>query len=95
MLGTLGEEDGMYAEDDVIEAAAVAVVLTAEGMGARVVGAEVIVVLSEVDAAAVLLSVAVAWPTEAQPLPVGGASARVSIVVTYLPGLGISRLLLS
>lgn len=37
MLGTLGEEDGMYAEDDVIEAAAVAVVLTAEGMGARVV----------------------------------------------------------
>lgn len=59
MLGML-EEGGMNDEADVVETAAVADVLFAEGTGARFVGAEVVVVLSEVDAAAVLLSVAVA-----------------------------------
>ena len=54
----LGEEDGMYAEADVVDAAAAAVVLTAEGMGERVVGAEEIVALSELDGAAVGLWVA-------------------------------------
>lgn len=56
----LGEGDGMYAEADVVEAAAAVVVLTAEGTGVEVVRTEVIVVPAEVDAAAVLLSVAVA-----------------------------------
>jgi hypothetical protein len=57
----LGEDDGMYAEADVVEAAAAAaVVLTAEGTGVEVVRTEVNVVPAKVDAAAVLLSVAVA-----------------------------------
>lgn len=48
----------MYAEADVVEAAAAVVVLTAEGTGERVEGAEEIVALSELDGAAVGLWVA-------------------------------------
>ena len=73
----------------------VVVVLMDDGTGVEIVDAEVTVELCELVALPVLLPVAVAWLMAAQPLPVGGAKACLSKVVTYLPGLGISRLLLS
>jgi hypothetical protein len=94
MLGEDGDDVGTA--EVVAAAAVVLVVLAAEGSGARVVNVVVAAALSELEAAPPVSPwVAVAWLIAAQPLPVGGASARVSIVVTYLPGLGISRLLLS
>ena len=60
MLGMLGDEGADVLKADVAAAEAVVVVLAAEGTGVRVVGAAVAVVLSVLDAAPVLLSVAVA-----------------------------------
>jgi hypothetical protein len=60
VLGMLGDEGADVLKADVAAAEAVVVVLAAEGTGVRVVGAAVAVVLSVLDAAPVLLSVAVA-----------------------------------
>lgn len=73
----------------------VVVVLMDGDTGVEIVDTEATVELCELVALPVLLPVAVAWLMAAQPLPVGGARAFLSKVVTYLPGLRISRLLLS
>jgi hypothetical protein len=60
VLGMLGGEGVDVEAVDVAAAEAVVVVLTAEGTGVRVVGTAVAVVPSVLDAAPILLSVAVA-----------------------------------